>query len=398
VEVAWPDAGLRAAALPDVEAGIAVGGLRAARLLAYQNALSPEAARAGILRLLADRDAAIRPYRTEFLRAFTSVDVEGADAWDREAATRALRALVADRRCALAPQELRKVHNALIARADPLAVADLGRPTPARPDPDGSVEVVVPAAPGRLPVADAVGLDDGTVLAACGEAGVRILTPDGRTAASWDVPAHRIVAADHGGCALLVAERDDVMEFRRLDLATREVEYWTTLRVRSVAKTFDGSTLIVVDDDGIAVVAVDPAPARPPRVVWRELDRTWTVRHLERTPASAAAWLLDGRNELHRWRWDLPAWTLRQRSTGIAPPALRWSKRMEEQGFVVTLGDEEEAGRVRLVYPDGNPVDDERQPVRFAAREEGLRTTVLDSLGHVVVVEAGRVVSVVSVR
>lgn len=397
VEVAWPDAELRAAAPPDIEAGMAVGGLRAARLLAYQNALSPEAARAGILRLLAGRDEASRPARAEFLRAFVTVGAEEPGAWDREAATRALRTLVADRGCALPSQEMRKTYDALAARADPLAAADLRRPALPQPKPGGHVEVVMPATAGRLPVADAVGLDDGTVLVACGEAGVRILTPDGRTAAAWEVPAHRIVSADHGGCALLVAGRNDVAEFRRLDLATRKVDYWTTLEVKQVATTFDGSTLIVVDADGIAVLAVDPAAPRP-RVIWRELDRAWNVRFLERTPTSVAAWLDDSRNELNRWRWDLPGWTLRQRTTGLVPPAPRWSEGTEDRGFVMTFGGEEEAGRVRLVYPDGQPLDGDGEPVRFQAREEGARTTLLDSSGRVVVVEAGRLVSVVGVR
>jgi hypothetical protein len=256
----------------------------------------------------------------------------------------------------------------------------------------------MPAAPGRTPVLDAVGLDDGTVLVACGEAGVRILTPDGRTAAAWDVPAHRLVAADHGGCALLVARRDDVAEFRRLDLATRKVEYWTTLRVRHVAETFDGSTLIVVDDDGIAVLAVDAASDRPPRVIWRELDRGWTVVSLERTPTSAAAWLLDRQLELNRWRWDLPAWTLRQRSSGLTMPGDRWSAAAEERGHVVTFGGEDEAGRIRIVYPEGAFEDGIGQPLRFTVREAGARTTVLDSSGRVAVMDAGRVTAVVSVR
>ena len=399
VEVAWADPELRAEVLPavldDIEAGLAVGGPRAARLLAYQSAASPESARAGVLRLLADRDDAARPLRTEFLRALASVTPLNPGAWDREATTRALRSLVLDQGASLPEYEMRKVYETLAARADPLAVADLRRPAPPLPAPDGRVEVAMPASPfepGDAPLADAVGLDDGNVLAACGEAGVRILRPDGRTAAAWDVPAHRIVAADHGGCALLVAVRDDVAEFRRLDLATRKVEYWTTLRVRTIASTFDGATLVVVDENGIAVLAVDLAAGDKPRVIWRELDRDWTVVGLERTPRSVAAWLLDRQGEPNRWRWDLPSWTLRQRASGITPPQDRWSEALEDGRRVLTFGGEDEVGRVRLVYAGAE------DGVRCTAREMGTRTTVWDSAGRVVVVERGRVVSVVCVR
>ncbi|WP_344345039.1 hypothetical protein, partial [Kitasatospora putterlickiae] len=204
----------------------------------------------------------------------------------------------------------------LLRRADPLTAADLPRP---RPPPRPRVTAPAYTAadrPGTLPVLDAALLDSGSLLVACGQAGVRLLAPDGRTRAHWDTPADRLVLADHGGSALLVEDHGpDLRGFARLDLATRTVRPWTTLRARRAAPSYDGRHLLASDGEGIVVL--DTLAARP-TVVWRELGgEQRLVGGVTRIPGGCAAIvrspLPDGSPLTEVWRWDLPGWQLRGR-------------------------------------------------------------------------------------
>ncbi|MEV6979510.1 hypothetical protein, partial [Kitasatospora sp. NPDC093806] len=208
------------------------------------------------------------------------------------------------------------LYDRLLRRADPLAAADLARPRPVPRFRRDVPEYTAIDRPGTLPVLDAALLASGSLLVACGPAGVRLLGPDGRTRARWDTPADRLVLADHGGSALLVADHGpELREISRLDLATRTVRPWTTLRARQLAPSFDGRHLITADADGIAVL--DTLAARP-TVVWRELGpREALLGGITRTPGRCAALvrsaLPDGSPLTEVWRWDLPGWELRGR-------------------------------------------------------------------------------------
>ncbi|MFE7564078.1 hypothetical protein, partial [Kitasatospora sp. NPDC057500] len=204
----------------------------------------------------------------------------------------------------------------LLRRADPLTAADLPRP---RPLP--RLRTTAPAwtaadRPGTLPVLDAALLDSGSLLVACGQAGVRLLAPDGRTRARWDTPADRLVLADHGGSALVVEHHGpELRAFTHLDLATRTVRPWTTLRTRHLAPSFDGRHLLA--EDGGALVVLDTLAPRP-TLVWRELGGEQRLTGgIARTPDGCAAVVrspLPDRSALTEvWRWDLPGWELRGR-------------------------------------------------------------------------------------
>ncbi|NLT54324.1 MAG: hypothetical protein GXX79_07105 [Actinomycetales bacterium] len=80
----------------------------------------------------------------------------------------------------------------------------------------------------------------GGVLVALGDLGVRLLTGDGRERARWDVPADQVVMADHGGCALLLVHGEGLVDIHRLDLATRRVRHWATMRLGPVLPTDRG--------------------------------------------------------------------------------------------------------------------------------------------------------------
>ncbi|WP_329491422.1 bpX6 domain-containing protein [Kitasatospora sp. NBC_01246] len=340
VEAAWPDEELRPSVAADLRDAVALGGPARGRALAHLLALGAgEATRALALAVLEDAgddtgttddagvtDAGRGRATGRSALAGALAGLPGADpANDRELATAALRAVVRDGGFggaggSGAPLDQRTetaLFEQLAKRADPLVAADLPRPRrPARPTADAGHEWAFVDRPGTLPVLDAARLESGLLLVACGQAGVRLLGPDGRVKARWDVPADELVLADHGGAALLVARYGQVREISRLDLGTRAVRYWGTVRVHGLVPSFDGRQLLTRDEEGIAVL--DTLAARP-TVVWRELGgEQRPVGPLVRTPTSCASVVasrLPGGGVLTElWRWDQPGWELRSRT------------------------------------------------------------------------------------
>ncbi|MFJ9951905.1 bpX6 domain-containing protein [Kitasatospora sp. NPDC091207] len=401
VEAAWPDETLRPSVVADLRDAVALGGPARGRALAHLLALGAgEATRTLALAVLTDdgpgagehtaagedpeagRTEADRDGTGGRERAWTTgrsalatalAGLPGADpAGDRELATAAVRAVVRDGGFGgfggaggsggTVDQRTEQAwFGQLMKRADPLAAADLPRPRrTARPAAGGPGDQAFVDRPGTLPVLDAARLESGLLLVACGQAGVRLLGPDGRVRARWDVPADELVLADHGGAALLVARYGQVREVARLDLGTRAVRYWSTLRVRRLAPTFDGRQLLTVDEDGIAVL--DTLAARP-TVVWRELGgEQRPVGPVVRTPTSCASVVasrLPGGGQLTElWRWDQPGWELRAR-TGLDAGLLTEGTVPLANGRLLTAEPEPAEGRTALRW-SGEQVAAER--------------------------------------
>ncbi|MFJ8039866.1 bpX6 domain-containing protein [Kitasatospora sp. NPDC096147] len=322
VEALWPDRALRPAAAADLREAVALGGATRSHALPYLLALGAgDATRALALAVLeSEGDPAVtgRAVLVGGLARLPAAD----PAADRELATAAARAVVRDG--APTERQLRDVHEKLLKRADPLVAADLARPRRPEPAPrqrgtdvpaPGPVRHTATDRPGTLPVLDAAVLGSGAVLVACGHAGVRLLTPDGRTKARWDVPADQLVLADHGGSAVLVADHGGTKELTRLDLATRTVRSWTTLRAQWIARSYDGRHLITGDGRGIVVL---DALAPGPTVVWRELGGgERLVGTVSRTADGCAGVVVShlpgGEPLVELWHWELPGWELRSR-------------------------------------------------------------------------------------
>ncbi|MFF3087289.1 bpX6 domain-containing protein [Streptomyces nojiriensis] len=316
-EVLWADESLRPSAVGDLRDAVALGGPTRSRALPYLLALGAgESTRALALAVLEGDGHPATTGRSALAAALA--ELPAADpAQDRELATAAARAVVRDGGFGgtLGDRDAGARHQRLLKRADPLVAADLARPSRTAPAAPHLTTHTAADRSGTLPVLDAALLGSGAVLVACGQAGVRLLTADGRTKARWDVPADQLVLADHGGVAMLVAGYGRVREVSRLDLATRSVRRWTTLRSRQIVPSFDGRHLITADDDGITVL--DTLAPRP-TVVWRELGGAERlVGRLARTPAGCtgvvSSSLPDGTQVVELWRWDLPGWELRSR-------------------------------------------------------------------------------------
>ncbi|MDQ2836079.1 MAG: bpX6 domain-containing protein [Actinomycetota bacterium] len=313
VEAAWPDEQLRPLVRAELAAARTTPGSVGAQLLTFalagaRNPADAEAAQ----QILASSEPTVTAAFFEGLAARPPAD----PVQNRRLAGMALRAVLADARIAdqLGDRSLQRAVRELRGRADPLLVADL-LPIRARSD-AGAVELRLPDEPGQLALQHAVTLGDGRILVGYGAMGARLLTPDGRTQARWDVPTDQLVVADHGESALLVSRSRNEQQVWRLDLATGKVRRWTTLRVRQIVDSFDGSMVTVLDEDGIALIDV---LSERPRVIRRELDNTMQVLALTRTGTDMTALLSiptvgrAGERHFGLWRWDVPSMVLRVR-------------------------------------------------------------------------------------
>ncbi|GAA1088874.1 hypothetical protein GCM10009663_35660 [Kitasatospora arboriphila] len=322
VEAVWPEEELRTSVVADLRDAVALGGPAQGRALAHLLALDVPAATVRLARAVIDGEERAGTGRRAALLTALS-ELPAADpVVDRELTTAAARAAVRDGGFgAPAGQGTDRARfDRLLARADLLAAADLARPV--RPGRTGGRPLELTAAdrPGTLPVLDAAYLDSGALLVACGQAGVRLLTPDGRTKARWDTPADRLVLADHGGNALVVADHGPVTGVSRLDLATRRLRPWTTLRSTATLGSYDGRQLIGVDGQGLVVL--DTAADRP-TVVWRELGGGSAQgdqrpagppsRTADRCSAVVLTRPRFGAGLTECWTWELPGWRLTAR-------------------------------------------------------------------------------------
>ncbi|SDS93249.1 hypothetical protein SAMN05216371_0918 [Streptomyces sp. TLI_053] len=323
VEAVWPDEALRPSVAADLRDAVALGGPTRGRALPYLLALPDLTAQGfgtatrALARAILDGDGDPNATGRSALAAALARLPAADPATDRELATAAARAAVRDGGLGGGVAE-HPLFDRLLGRADPLTAADLPRPRPRpvrRPGGSAPAHTAVDR-PGTLPVLDAVLLASGSLLVACGQAGVRLLAPDGRTRAHWDTPTDRLVLADHGGGALLVTEHGpDLLGLARLDLATRTVRPWTTLRARRPAPTYDGHRLIAAADGGIVVL--DTTAPRPV-AVRRELGGEETLLGGITRTANGCAALVRSPSTAHSpltevWRWDLPGWELRAR-------------------------------------------------------------------------------------
>ena len=318
VEAAWPEPSLRGAVLGSIEQGIELGGSDAARLRAYQVTANPaDANLQAALALLATTDRLDRPSRQLFITTLATLTSDDRPA-DRQLTSTALRTIMRDGGAIDGRSNVaaRSTIETLRKRADPVLRVDLPAIKGQPPGTGEPVEADLDRAPGQLPVLDAVALGPDLLLLAHGDLGVRLVNSAGRTRARWDVATHQLVVADNGGCALLITNAGSNQQLHRLDLTTRRAQTGPTLRLKALVRSFDGSILVTVDENGIALLDV---LSGTPRILWRELDRNIQILRLHRTPSMLAALLSipSPANPAIRfvqfWSWELPSMTLRVR-------------------------------------------------------------------------------------
>lgn len=104
------------------------------------------------------------------------------------------------------------------------------KPQPALLDRDMPLEIRIEGGDtGSVPIVDAAYLPDGRTLAAVGEAGVLLLSHDGRILHRFELPATSLVVGDTGARAIALAHRDESQRVHVLDLGTRKTTDWGEL-------------------------------------------------------------------------------------------------------------------------------------------------------------------------
>jgi hypothetical protein len=156
-------------------------------------------------------------------------------------------------------------------------------------------------------------LPDGRFLIALGEAGARLLTPDGRTLVHFAQPAHALVLSDHGDRAIAIAGRGEAKRLARIDLVGRRVRAWRDALFDHSARSFDGELFFIAL--GEVAYAIDAASDG-----W---DAVWSVaadapiQAIERSPSQ-----LEFLAATELWRHSLPDLVLRSRAPQPDVPSL----------------------------------------------------------------------------
>ncbi len=346
VDLLWQHPDLRAETLPWILQALAFGGVPAARMLTRLLELTPEDSQlhTRIAALLDDEDPEQAPERKEFAEALCTVEVTPRATVFARAA---LRALIRD--SLLAPhlmdrelfRRLQKVGADAALRADlpPLPAEATIEALNRRESP---LALEWPAHDvGAMPLTDAAFLPNGRCLVALGEAGVRLLTRDGRTVAHFDQPAYRLVVADNGQRAIAIAPRGDVLRLARLDLAGLHSAHWCETTLQTFAPDYDGSLWFVATTGDLLtsggragdLLAID-ATADRFQALWRTPDLTGSPVQIARTILDCALLLrqpqvvegLHGLPQLAEtwwiWHFALPSLTMRDRLEQ-PPPDLR---------------------------------------------------------------------------
>lgn len=317
VEIAWSKEELREMTAAWIDDAVAIGGAGGARMLARKLALRPERL-SEVLSALASLSEDRSPDGARARAAFAQATLNAAATPASQVASRVIaRALIADgARGALV--DARTLTSKLADHAQDGALkADL--PT----WPEATRLALSSVAPLKTFTADAadVGtralydcapLPDGRVALAMGEAGVWVVSREGRVVVRLDAPAHALVLSDHGDRCLALARRGKGFRVSHVDLARRAARPWGEVALDAFATTYDGDGWVVACDRDVAVV-----DALAPRIeVLRpavRVDEGAKVVEITRLRAQLALRITGERREV--WAYDVgEAWVLRSRS------------------------------------------------------------------------------------
>lgn len=290
-----------------IDRGIELGGAAGAQLLLHKLRRDPAVFPticAQVMQLLGSDDPGDVPTRQRFLSSLAASCRQPETATLARAALRWQLDEVARNGLLEGDRQLRR--QLLELCGDGALSSDLP-PLPARPPAEKALMLIVASADaGSVPVHDVAHLPDGRMLVALGELGVRMLARDGRTIASFEQPAQRLVISDHGDRAIALSRRGEVFRLSRLDLSARRASFYCEARFDRFAPDFDGATWFVAEGD--TVLAIDMLAER--------LKALWQVTRVGSPP------LCLSRNDRNlcfagkdgtRWIYELPSLTLRHR-------------------------------------------------------------------------------------
>ena len=228
---------------------------------------------------------------------------------------------------------------------------------------------------GTMEVHDAAVLPGGRLLVALGEAGVRMLSPEGKTLVHFDQPAERIVISDHGDRAIVVTRRGGSSRTARIDLIRRRAERWFDANLHDFANSFDGSIWFVTNEHGVyAIDALEEGFASI-----REFKEPGQYIAMgSRSPSAASFRVADD-----VWTIELPSFRLRRKRTlstsekGI----LRIAVALAPDGYAIAwLHDDRTAMYRPAVHL---PNQEEWIPLTESAVPNGAPRTSIDDTGFI---------------
>ncbi len=323
-EVLWQVEGARGLCANWLDRTILLGGPAGARALVRKLSLDPEAfaeVRRAAQELLDDTSADRLAERWAFASELvvpTGAQVHpGFPEMARTLGRAALRALVRDGGLYGTPGPRAELERITRYVGDGELKADLPRWT----GPDSGVKrglperIRVPASEaGSMPIRDVGRLPSGRLLVALGEAGVRLLAPDGRVVREVDVPADRLVIAQNGARAIALARRGALFRLSRIDLLTGAASHWCDAELTVWADSYDGNVWFAANFK--RVFAVDPL-AEELRALW-QIPEAVPVLAMSQPGASFS---FIGNQEV--WTLQLEGFALRGRAPlSLALPAL----------------------------------------------------------------------------
>ncbi|MBN8229783.1 hypothetical protein JYK02_19920 [Corallococcus macrosporus] len=285
VDAVWPVPSARHIARAWVHHGIHAGGESGAKLLARLALGFPDgfgAAREDVQTLLSDDTPARAPERM----AFATELLREANAARDPLLVPTVRALLRDEATEALPSRARCIIQLRLLNTPALAALRTDLPTPRHSHrrPWAEENDLPPVRvwmdrndAGAHAVHDAVVLPGQRVLLALGEAGARLVGPDGRTLANFDVPAFSLVASTQGNRALSLARRGDLWRVSRLDLVARRATRWCDAELDAWAPTYDGERWFTAMRDTVSMV---DTLAAEPRSLWRVSQVGGTVLKL----------------------------------------------------------------------------------------------------------------------
>jgi hypothetical protein len=301
-----------------IDQAIETGGAAGARMLARKLAHFPASFEESSLRaisLLEDESAELQRSRL----AFASALINTAQTPQTKAIARAaLRAMACDAQSfssqEINPARIRALQDfasdaSLRTDVPPLPAAKRAEPLARR---ESALWVEVAASDtGTIGATDAAFLPSGRMVVAMGEAGVRVLTREGKVAAHIDQPADRLVVSDHGDRVIAMARRGEVWRLSRIDLLALRSQDWCEARVDAFASDYDGSIWFI--GEGENFYAIDTLAQRFD-ALWRVPDLDATVVGVART-SGRVRFLTQPWSNLEDWNYELPMMTLRSRTT-----------------------------------------------------------------------------------
>lgn len=335
VDALWPDRELREQTLLWIESAIAIGGPVGGRMLAYKMALvggKEEALLQVVIGLLRDENPETAADRRAFVTELAILEAGGITPPIYRLAARTVLRDAGSGCYALGKNQFDRIvkqaeDGALrtdLPRLPSLPVRDL------RTLPEPVSLIITGADVGAAPIRDAVLLPGGRTVLALGEAGVRLITSDGRTVVQWDIPAERLVVSDQGDRVIALIRRGDLWQMSRIDLITRRAEPWRDAALQAIAPDFDGALWFAAIDN--ALIAID-ASAPGLEALWREPNIDGRAVAINRSATHCSLLLLQtvAKNEwgnpmlpqasMERRTYALPSIVLRDRTMLAAPAA-----------------------------------------------------------------------------